>query len=240
MASFSDRVAIYAFVEKVEFEPSKEAAKSVKIWGAFSLAEGRRGNYYRAAKWGYLGFHLAEGLEDKCLTQWKDLAAVAKTGVCVGFGSRRRQGGLELRHPRQKNAVTFPYSPGIGIRRIRNNQYAPVLSLRSLPRPLTPAHGERLIARKSRSKRPQQRIRLVAENCRDSSDDIRYLFQIHRSSGESIASPPIKAGEGKTSWELDLALEPGERVKWNVYVMRNGLARAPLASSSFIIVDAKR
>ena len=82
----SDQVGVYALIERVVFLPDAKTARKVRIFGAFAIAEGKNGDYYRSPQWGVLFFHLDPEKSDQCRAEWSDLAKKSGTGECVGFG----------------------------------------------------------------------------------------------------------------------------------------------------------
>ena len=84
----SDPVGVYGIVEKVVFEPNDNAPQRIQVWGAFAVAQKTNPNDYQPAQRGYLYYTLTPGKESICLTEWKDLKAVAGTGQPVAFGVR--------------------------------------------------------------------------------------------------------------------------------------------------------
>src|ERR1043166_965775 len=52
-ARASDPIGIYAFVDKVVFEPGESSPERIQIWGGFAVAEGMGYDYATAAR-GYL------------------------------------------------------------------------------------------------------------------------------------------------------------------------------------------
>jgi hypothetical protein len=91
----SGPIGVYALIDKVVLEPNDTAPDRAQIWGAFVVADARRGAPVFPASRGYLYFQLPgegvwrEGLSRSEVTrrEWNDLRAVAGTGQMVGFGS---------------------------------------------------------------------------------------------------------------------------------------------------------
>src|SRR5437773_214914 len=79
-ARASDPTGIYAFVDRVVFEPSEAAPERIQVWGGFALARTENRNDYHDAERGFLYFKLRVGEEDICLKEWADLKSVAGTG----------------------------------------------------------------------------------------------------------------------------------------------------------------
>src|SRR5437870_822109 len=89
IAHASDRVAVYAKVDKVVFEPNEQAPERVQVWGVFSVADWRNNNMndYQPTARGYLYFTLGKNPEI-ARREWTDLKSVAGTNQIVAFGLR--------------------------------------------------------------------------------------------------------------------------------------------------------
>lgn len=229
---FSDQVGIYALVNKVTFRPNEKNAKSIRVHGAFAVAEARNGNYYKSPKWGTIDFHLDQEKADQCRKQWADLSATAGSGGIVGFGFRYRQRNVEVSQAGEKQRPSVIFQVGMGVRRIRNANYGPLLQLKCLPKPHSPVMGD--VVQCQGGRRPEQPIEFLVDNCLDKSEDLRYVFEVERGDGDIRGSQPIAPGDGRTSWKTSLVLTPGETVKWRVRVIRKGLTVAAVASASFV------
>ena len=60
----SDRVAVYAKVDKVILEPSTSEPATIQVWGVFSVAQTGNPNDYQPAARGYLYYKLEKyGIE---------------------------------------------------------------------------------------------------------------------------------------------------------------------------------
>jgi hypothetical protein len=129
-AAASDPVGIYAFVDKVVFEPSDAAPERVQVWGGFALAQGR-GDTYEAARRGYLYFKLRPGQEEVSRKEWADLKAVAGTGQIVAFGSRHDAKGA-VRELKAKPENPDPHPKGWGLTKVRVRDYPPLNQLVAL------------------------------------------------------------------------------------------------------------
>ena len=124
----SDRVGIYAVVDKVVFEPGADTPERIQVWGAFAVATRNVRDLYDEVRRGYMYFRASESRE---LTrrEWNDLKSLAGTGRIVGFSSRF---GQEVR---VRAADESPQSPdkyvlGIGIQTMRAaRDYAPIRAL---------------------------------------------------------------------------------------------------------------
>ena len=124
----SDRVAVYAKVDRVVLEPNTDAPNAIQIWGVFSIAQTGNPNDYRPATRGYLYYALS-GRTDLSRREWSDLKSVAGTGGIVAFGSRW-EGVPRLRQPNDPPAKPDPYSINAGLTKVRGNtEYAPIRAL---------------------------------------------------------------------------------------------------------------
>src|SRR6188508_3797984 len=86
-ARASDPTGIYAFVDRVVFEPSEAAPERIQVWGGFALAKTENRDDYNDAERGFMYFKLRPGDEEVCKKEWADLKSVAGTGQIVAFGS---------------------------------------------------------------------------------------------------------------------------------------------------------
>src|SRR5437870_1432122 len=68
-ARASDPTGIYAFVDRVVFEPSEAAPERIQVWGGFALARTENRNDYHDAERGFLYFKLRVGEDDICLKE---------------------------------------------------------------------------------------------------------------------------------------------------------------------------
>jgi hypothetical protein len=124
----SDRMAVYAKVDKVILEPSVGDPATVQVWGVFSVAQAGNPNDYQPAARGYLYYRLP-ARADLARREWTDLQGVAGTGEIVAFGSRW-EGVPRVRPVNDKPANPDPYSLNTGLTKVRgNNQYAPIRAL---------------------------------------------------------------------------------------------------------------
>ena len=103
LAPRSDPVAIYAVVDRVVFQPSKEAPERVQLWGALALCQGNRGQDYQTPTWGCLYFELAKGKEKECLTQWADLERAATSREVIGIGARYEAPEVRVIRPGERH-----------------------------------------------------------------------------------------------------------------------------------------
>src|SRR5258706_11069103 len=79
-ARASDPTGIYAFVDRVVFEPSGAAPERIQVWGGFAVAKTENRDDYNDAERGFMYFKLRAGDEEICKKEWADLKSVAGTG----------------------------------------------------------------------------------------------------------------------------------------------------------------
>jgi hypothetical protein len=124
----SDRVGVYARIDKVVFAPDATAPTTVQVFGVFSIARTTNPNDYEPAARGYLYFTLA-GDERQVRREWNDLKEVAGTGQIVAFGERLK---LKTRVRPDTDAPSGPdaYVTGSGVYKINGRtDYAPIRAL---------------------------------------------------------------------------------------------------------------
>ena len=124
----SDRVAVYARIDKVVFTPDAANPTTAQVFGVFSVARATNPNDYEPAARGYLYFTLA-GDEPQVRREWNDLKEVAGTGQIVAFGERMK---LKPRVRLNTEAPTGPdpYVIGTGVYKINGRtDYAPIRAL---------------------------------------------------------------------------------------------------------------
>jgi hypothetical protein len=133
--AYSDRVGVFARIDKVVLEPDANAPVRIQIWGAFALAHKTDRNAYDSAQRGYLYFSCQPGKEEICRKEWADLKAIAGTDQVIGFGSR------DLSRPRVRKAEDkvaepdeYPVNVGLVKMSARSSDYPPIRELRSLPK----------------------------------------------------------------------------------------------------------
>jgi hypothetical protein len=128
VARASDRVAVYAKVDRVVLEPNGDAPNTIQIWGVFSVAQKNDPNDYLPASKGYLYYALA-GNVDVVRREWADLKSVAGTGEFVAFGSRW-EGVPRVRQSTEAPANPDRYSINTGVTKVRGRtDYAPIRAL---------------------------------------------------------------------------------------------------------------
>ena len=128
----SDPNGIYAFVDRVVFEPSDDKPERIQIWGGFALAKTENRHEYGEARRGYLYFKLRSGDEEVCKKEWADLKAVAGTKQLVSFGSRYEKALPTLRKAEAKPENPDVYPKGWGMNKVRPRDYAPINQLARL------------------------------------------------------------------------------------------------------------
>ncbi len=230
----SDRIGVYALVDKVEFIPNVESPTQAVVHGTFCLAVGPHGSELSMPKGGFLLLGLDGDRAEQCRNEWRDLERVAGKGVCVAFGSRR--GNLPRIHTRRTAELKpDPHPEGGGVRQMRDGRnYGPWL-LRHALTPISPS-GDAVVASDGGIN-----VILKVKNCLEVDPEIRYLFQIQRENGEAIASGLIPVGEGTTWWATYLVLNAGETVRWTARAVKLGDARSryPVATARFKTVKKK-
>lgn len=130
-AQASDRVGVYALIDKVVLEPNAEAPERIQIWGVFSVAITNDLNYYHPAARGYMYFSAPQGKEEVSRKEWADLKKVAGSRQAVSFGSRwELKAGTRVRKPEEKPQSPDVYPVSSGLYRIRTDtEYAPIRAL---------------------------------------------------------------------------------------------------------------
>ena len=131
-ARASDPTGIYAFVDRVVFEPSETAPERIQVWGGFALAKTENRNDYYDAERGCLYFKLRPGDEEVCKKEWADLKSVAGTGQIVAFGSRPENKAITLRKTDAKVEKPDVYPKGWGMNKVQPRNYAPLNQLTKL------------------------------------------------------------------------------------------------------------
>ena len=129
-ARASDPNGIYAFVDRVVFEPSESAPERIQVWGGFAVAKAEDRDSYQAAERGFMYFILRPGDEEVCKKEWADLKSVAGTRQIVTFGSRHEK-PLPTVHKldaKPEHPTTYPKSWG-GITKTQVRDYAPIKEL---------------------------------------------------------------------------------------------------------------
>jgi hypothetical protein len=124
----SDRVAVYAKVDRVVLDPSAGQPETIQVWGVFSLAQASNPNDYKPAAAGYLYFAPSQD-RAAARREWSDLKSVAGTGQLVAFGSRY-ESIPRLRQPGDKPSNPDIYTINIGVTKVQGRtDYAPIRAL---------------------------------------------------------------------------------------------------------------
>lgn len=232
----SDPGCVYALLDEVRFTPDDKAPTRIELRGAFAIAEGERGQYYRAPQRGVLHFALGKDA-DGTRAQWLDLQKQAGTGKVVVFGSRHEAfgqggpGGPQL--VGADTAVPEPprYTTGWGVHVVENVRYGPVRELLLLPR----CDRVTLDDERMHPSWPERPVVFTATNAIASEDGMHYVFTVATSDGERFASGLLPPGKGLTTWTPHLALQVGERLTWTVQVVGPGIEKAPIEVGTFVV-----
>jgi hypothetical protein len=131
----SDPAGIYAVIEKVVFEPNENAPERIQVWGAFSLTEGRPGDFYQSPQRGYLYFTVPPGKEAMARKEWADLKSAAGTGQGIAFGSKYLY-KARFRKSDEKPASPDVYPFGVGVTKVEptSSMIAPLKKMLKQPR----------------------------------------------------------------------------------------------------------
>jgi hypothetical protein len=124
----SDRIGVYAVVDRVVFEPAGAAPERVQIWGAFAVAAPNDRDLYQPVQRGYLYFTAAES-QELTRAEWNDLKSLAGTKRIVAFSARFGQ-SVRVRREDEKPQAPDRYTLGVGIQTIqRDRDYPPIREL---------------------------------------------------------------------------------------------------------------
>lgn len=127
----SDRIGVYAVIDKVVFEPSAASPQRIQVWGVFAVATPADRDNYEPVTRGYLYFTGggAAGSPGMSNAEWNDLQSVAGTRRIVGFSSRFGQ-TIRVRAATEKPQAPDTYVTGIGVTVMRaDRDYAPIKAL---------------------------------------------------------------------------------------------------------------
>jgi hypothetical protein len=230
----SDPTGVFAILDKVVLKPDAEKPTTLELHGAFAIAAGGRGNEYRAPRRGVLRFGLGRDPEE-AVKQWRELQKHAGTGKIVSFSSRYEQAEKGTPPVVTDGAAApgpmSPYGTGWGLHVVENVGYGPVRELLLLPS----CEPEALLGEAERPGWMARRLTLACRNCPAPDANLAYVFEVQTSGGDRFASSAIPAGKERTTWSVDLYLEPGETVSWSVHVVGEKVARAPCATASFTV-----
>jgi hypothetical protein len=126
--SASDRVGIYALVDKVVLEPSPGNPQRIQIWGTFALAMPNDLDAYQAPRRGYLYFTLPFEAK-QARTEWEDIVKKAGSRQAIAFANRFDL-RARVRASDEKPANPEPYPVSLGVITLRSDtQYTPIRSL---------------------------------------------------------------------------------------------------------------
>ena len=124
----SDRVGVYAVIDRVVFEPGAANPERVQLWGAFAVATRNNRDDYDPVQRGYMYFTAANA-RDLTRAEWNDLKSVAGTRKIVAFGTRFGQ-SVRVRGDHEKPQTPDRYETGIGVNIIQaDKDYAPIRAL---------------------------------------------------------------------------------------------------------------
>jgi hypothetical protein len=125
----SDRIGVYAVIDRVVLEPNDQNPQRIQVWGAFAVATRNDRDNYDAVQRGYLYF--TAGSDAMTRAEWNDLKSVAGTKQIVGFSSRFGQ-TVRVRAAADIPAKPDSYTTGVGVNVVRaNTDYAPIKALAS-------------------------------------------------------------------------------------------------------------
>jgi len=134
----SDPIGVYAYVDRVVFEPSDAAPDRIQVWGGFALAKKTPNRFeYQDPERGYMYFKLRSGDEEVCKKEWADLKSVAGKQQIVAFGSRDTEPQPIIRKSNAKPENPDVYPKGFGMTKIdrasgNTNSRAPLDQLKEL------------------------------------------------------------------------------------------------------------
>ncbi len=133
-ARASDPVGVYALIEKVEMEPSDSQPERVRIWGVFSLAQGKGGDDYTPPTKGFIYFSLPKEKPENAKKEWNDLKKLAGEKTAVAFGSRYKlMAKVRTDKDITKDAVAYP--SGLGVEKLPDSNPQAKALLAFKPKP---------------------------------------------------------------------------------------------------------
>lgn len=95
-AQASGTLGVYAVVENVVFEPNREDAAHIRVYGAFAFYQQADGGTATTKPVrGYLYFRRPPRSHDLALREWADIADMAGTGRGIAFGAYGYFGSFE-------------------------------------------------------------------------------------------------------------------------------------------------
>jgi hypothetical protein len=114
-------VGVYAMVQKVVFEPSEAAPKTLQIWGVFVWVDGglKSPGPINLPQRGYIYFKLPDGAAEAVAAkkQWTEIKAIAGSNQIIAFGDWRYSGPFE--------DLYIPVTGGLEDVRVRKQAEAP-------------------------------------------------------------------------------------------------------------------
>jgi hypothetical protein len=134
----SDPTGIYAYVDRVVFEPSDAAPDRIQVWGGFALAKKTPTRLeYNDPERGYMYFKLRPGDEEVCKKEWADLKSVAGKQQIVAFGSRDAEPQPTIRKSNAKPENPDVHPKGFGMTKVdsapgNRNSRAPLDQLKEM------------------------------------------------------------------------------------------------------------
>ena len=109
----SDRVSVYARIDKVVLGPESASSQTIQVFGVFSLAKANNPNDYEPVQRGYMYYTLTPGKEELSKREWNDLKSVAElselaedAGRQLGSASLSQSGTVgRQRRERESTAI---------------------------------------------------------------------------------------------------------------------------------------
>ena len=124
----SDRIAIYARVDRVVLTPNASAPTTIQVFGVFAMADRKNPSNYQPPVRGYLYFRLP-GDEQLARREWADLQSVAGTAQIVAFGNRYTT-TARVRPEKESPSAPDLYDVDTGLTKITGRtDYAPIRAL---------------------------------------------------------------------------------------------------------------
>jgi hypothetical protein len=124
----SGPLGIYGIIERVVFEPDRDAPERIQLWGVFAFVDGGIGEAGATTEptRGYLYLRIPGNRESMLTgdvaatirTEWRDLESVAGTGEAVAFGAYSyigAFGGLQTDVTTSNPPYVLANAPGLGI-----------------------------------------------------------------------------------------------------------------------------
>lgn len=105
---------VYARVDGVEYEPTKNAATRVVIRGVFGLQQATGAFSYAPPAAGYMYYACPAGVEAECREQWAEIEAGIGQKLCMGWGQELGPVGT-VRATGTTPQNPDPYEIGMGV-----------------------------------------------------------------------------------------------------------------------------